>query len=875
MSSPNHLTSNIEDAFSSNFSNYIPASSDYVPASLGKTYSNNSFGLVLTASPSLSLFHDDPYMMELLPPKKRRRDRSSSSTPTLPQEFDIGECSRKSSLERHKEQIEEILNHLDELYLDRIENIEDNIEGLGKASAASASEAPAMNQAAIRQLVVDSVAIALKAQAANMANANDPNRNSEPREAHVARNLFSHSNCIEDCKVNFATSTLTEEALSWWKSSAQPIGIEESYKLSWIEFKKLFIKKYCLITKIQKMEDEFYYLSMKGNDLKTYVRRFQELATLCPTMVLDFEKMMEAFIVGLPQSIEGNVTTSKPPTLKEAINIAQRLMDQVTKHTLVQVSSDQKQKFDDRRTFNDNYPNSRSNNYQNNLNNRNNDYRQQQNKRQKIVRSYAATSVENSRYAGNYPLCKKCTLHHIGPCTVKCNTCNKRKRALCKSMLKDHHQQRQRRTYMLRDRNAHQNPNVVTDTFYNIKMAGENLVSTNTVIQGCTLTLLNQHFKIDLMPIKLGSFDVVVGIDWLSKYHAIICDEKVVHIPIDGETLIIRGDRSKTQLNLISCIKTKRSGSGVNAKRKVIAYASRQLKPHEENYTTHDLVLGAVVFALKIRRHYLYGTKCMIFTDQKSIQHILDQKELNMRQRRWLELLADYDCEIRYHPRKVNVIADALSRKERIKPLRVRMSEAIRLTVAYQLELPEELSNVHNTFQISNLKKCLSDKSLVIPMKELRLDDKLNFVEELVRSTLNVEADRSHLSLCGLREAHEECLRILQPFLFVFGLVEILFKGLKSFLSIAKVFISNSSSAIPKRDSRTSKLASTKAELITRLGLAEVEAWLAGDMFSGVLAVKVENVMGGSSPTLGLGIGVSVEKPGGGDSSLPFVMPKK
>ncbi|GJV69536.1 putative reverse transcriptase domain-containing protein [Tanacetum coccineum] len=103
---------------------------------------------------------------------------------------------------------------------------------------------------------------------------------------------------------------------------------------------------------------------------------------------------------------------------------------------------------------------------------------------------------------------------------------------------------------------------------------------------------------------------------------------------------------------------------------KVIAYASRQLKIHKKNYTTHDLELGAVVFALKIWRHYLYGTKCMMFTDHKSLKHILNQ-ELNMRQRCWLELLSDYDCEIRYHLGKANVVADALSRKERIEPLRV------------------------------------------------------------------------------------------------------------------------------------------------------------------------------------------------------------
>ncbi|GJY65217.1 putative reverse transcriptase domain-containing protein, partial [Tanacetum coccineum] len=110
------------------------------------------------------------------------------------------------------------------------------------------------------------------------------------------------------------------------------------------------------------------------------------------------------------------------------------------------------------------------------------------------------------------------------------------------------------------------------------------------------------------------------------------------------------------------------------------------LKVHEKNYTTHDLELGSVVFALKIWRHYLYGTRCTVFTDHKSLQHILDQKELNMRQRRWLELLSDYDCDIRYHPGKANVVADALSRKERIEPLRVR---ALVMTIG--LDLPKRI----------------------------------------------------------------------------------------------------------------------------------------------------------------------------------------
>nr|GFB55293.1 retrovirus-related Pol polyprotein from transposon 17.6 [Tanacetum cinerariifolium] len=129
-------------------------------------------------------------------------------------------------------------------------------------------------------------------------------------------------------------------------------------------------------------------------------------------------------------------------------------------------------------------------------------------------------------------------------------------------------------------------------------------------------------------------------------------------------------------------------GAVLMQREKVISYASCQLEIHEKNYTTHDSELGAVVFALKIWRHYLYGTNCTVFTDHKSLQHILDQKELNMRQRRWLELLSDYDCDIYYHPGKANVVDAALSRKEREPPLRVR---ALVMTIG--LDLPRQILN--------------------------------------------------------------------------------------------------------------------------------------------------------------------------------------
>ncbi|GKC16951.1 hypothetical protein Tco_1013733, partial [Tanacetum coccineum] len=215
-------------------------------------------------------------------------------------------------------------------------------------------------QAVIGKLVADSVAAALEAQAATMENAYNTNRNTGQRETLVARkcsykefmsyqpfnfkgtegavslirwferteSVFSYSNCTEDCKVKFATGTLTEEALSWWNSFAQPIGIEEAYKTTWSEFKKLLIKKYCPQT--------------------------EELAVLCPIMVPNYEKLMEVFIGGLSKSIEGNVTASKPQTLEEAITITQRLMDQVIKHNSVQGTNDHKRKVDDRRTFTNN-----------------------------------------------------------------------------------------------------------------------------------------------------------------------------------------------------------------------------------------------------------------------------------------------------------------------------------------------------------------------------------------------------------------------------------------------------------------------------------------------------------------------------------------
>nr|GEZ38754.1 reverse transcriptase domain-containing protein [Tanacetum cinerariifolium] len=430
----------------------------------------------------------------------------------------------------------------------------------------STSEASIMSQADIRKLVADSISAALETQTAIMAEADNPIRNTRPIEIPIAKR-GNHKEFIS-CQPFYFNGTEGVVGLIRWFERT----------------KSVFSRSNCA------EENKVAFATV----------------VLCPNMVPNNEKLMEVFIDGLPRSIEGNVTALKPHTLEEAINIAQRLMDQVTKHNSIQGTNDHKRKFEDKRNISSN--NNYRNNYHNIRNNRTNDFRQQQNKRPENFRSYVATPTENRAYTGNCPLCQRCTLHHTGPCTVRCRVCNKighlTKNCINKGPAtgsnlqpvsvichvceeKGHYQiqcsktniKANGRTYLLRDKNSHQDPNVVMGKFllnhrpartlfdsgadrsfvsisfaftlnissitlditYNIEMADGNLISTNTVIQGCTLTLLNQHFEIDLMLIKLGSFDVVIAMDWLSKYQAkIICDEKVVHIPIKDETLIIQ-----------------------------------------------------------------------------------------------------------------------------------------------------------------------------------------------------------------------------------------------------------------------------------------------------------------------------------------------
>nr|GEU92499.1 retrotransposon protein, putative, Ty3-gypsy subclass [Tanacetum cinerariifolium] len=332
-----------------------------------------------------------------------------------------------------------------------------------------------------------------------------------------------------------------------------------------------------------------------------------------------------------------------------------------------------------------------------------------------------------------------------------------------------------------------------------------------------------------------------------------LCDAPILSLPDGIKDFIVYCDASNQRLG---CVLMQRG--------KVIAYALRQLKIHKKNYTTHDLELGAIMFALKTWGHYLYGTKSVIYTDHKSLQHIFEQKELNMHQMRWIKLFSNYECEIHYHPGKANVVADALSRKEWVKPRRVRVMamtihsgvkemilaaqnriwvplvEDVRMVIlneayksrysmhpgadkmyhdlhdmywwprmkrdisiyvskcltcakvkaehqrpsAYRLRLHEELNSVHDTFHVSNLKKCLADANLHVPLDEIKIDKTLRFVEEPIeimdREIKKLKCRR--IALVKVRwnskrgpeftREHENQMRIKYPQLFVDRVVE-------------------------------------------------------------------------------------------------------
>nr|GEZ78519.1 hypothetical protein [Tanacetum cinerariifolium] len=388
--------------------------------------------------------------------------------------------------------------------------------------------------------------------------------------------VFHIDNCTTENQVKFATCTLYSVALTWWNTHVQTVGHEVAYDM----------------------------------------------------MFSEESDMVEKYVGGLPDMIQGSVVASKPKTMQEAIKIATKLMDKKVR-TFAEHETASKRKFENT---------SRTT--------RNQQQQQHSNKRQNTGRVYTAASGGKKQYGGSKSLCAKCNYHHDGPCAPKCYNCNKNGHSAsdCRSVANTNNANNQRGTVSgqklgcyecgvqghfrrecpkLKNNNNHGNQggrnnaparvyaigragkdpdaNVVTGTFllnnryasilfdtnadrsfmsttfstqinimpstldhcYDVELADGRIIGLNTILRGCTLNLLNHSFNIDLMHIELGSFDAIIGMDWLAKYQAIIVyAEKIVRIPWGNKTLIILGDGSNrgnaTRLSIILCSKTEK-----------------------------------------------------------------------------------------------------------------------------------------------------------------------------------------------------------------------------------------------------------------------------------------------------------------------------
>ncbi|GJX33098.1 reverse transcriptase domain-containing protein, partial [Tanacetum coccineum] len=405
MSSPNRSTSNIKDAFSSiNILNYTSVSSDYFPALSGSISFNSSKNSNIIPS-VISPLYNNPYLKNVQAFYAKELPISSpdpitplailTPSPVLPPSllFNPRYFFVPEELLPHKKRIHSPSSSLTMLFTS-FQNQTCNL-----VSPSSSVYTPTL----LRNTGPREPPVAKRGNYKEFINCQPFYFNGTEGAVNLihwferTESVFSRNKCIEEDRVTFATGTLTNDALFWWNAYAQPNGIEQANRITWTELKELLTNKYCPRTEVKKMEDEFYNLVVKGNDLKTYIRRFQELVVLCPNMVPNAEKLVEVFINGLPRSIKGNVTASKPQTLEEAINIAQRLMDQIIKRNSILETNDRKRKLEDERNIiNNNYENNHNNN------NRNNDYHRQQNRRQETFKTYTATNG----YAGNLPLCK-------------------------------------------------------------------------------------------------------------------------------------------------------------------------------------------------------------------------------------------------------------------------------------------------------------------------------------------------------------------------------------------------------------------------------------------------------------------------------------
>ncbi|GJV48411.1 putative reverse transcriptase domain-containing protein [Tanacetum coccineum] len=389
--------------------------------------------------------------------------------------------------------------------------------------------------------------------------------------------VFEISECAEGKKVKFAAAILQGHALTWWNTKVATMGLEVVNQIPWTEMKQLMTVEFCPAEEVQKMEHELWNLKVKEFNIVAYAQRFSKMALMCPRMVKPENVKVDAYIRGLSENIKGEVTSSKPTNLSEAVRMAHKLMEQK-----LQARKEREIEGNKRKWENSQGGNSSRSNYKDNS-------RHQQNN-QKQGNARAMTTALSK---GNY--------HKYGKVGHKSRYCKEKNVATSANAqpiwtcydcgeqghTRNHYPKKNKpqggnasgRAYVIKDANK-QGPNVVIGAFllnnryasilfdsgsdksfvntrfshlidinpdkldvsYEVELADGKVVSTNTVLRGCTLNLVNHLFEIYLMPIELVMFDVIIGMDWLVEHDAvIICGKKVVRIPCENKMLIVEG----------------------------------------------------------------------------------------------------------------------------------------------------------------------------------------------------------------------------------------------------------------------------------------------------------------------------------------------
>ncbi|GKA09517.1 putative reverse transcriptase domain-containing protein [Tanacetum coccineum] len=464
-----------------------------------------------------------------------------------------------------------------------------------------------LTQAAVRRMIKESVDAAITTERARQANVRNDASGSRQARGRVA------VPCAEDKKVKFVDATLRGPALTWWNSKVAILGLDVANQMGWTEMKKLMTAEFCPAEELQRMENELWNLKVKEYNMVAYTQRFNELALMCPRMVEPESAKIEAYIRGLSDNIKGEVTSSKPTNLNEAVRMAHKLMEQKLQARNERILEGNKRKWE----------NFQSGNSSGKSNHKDNSRQSSQNnQKQGNARAMTTAPNEGKVSSGSLPVCERCFTRHVGQCTIKCHKCGKighkaryckeknvatganaqpiwtcydcgeqgHTRNRCPKKVKQEEVGEARgRAYAIKDAEP-QGPNVVTGTFllnnryasvlfdsgsdrsfvdtrfssmldidpvkidtsYEVELADGRIVSTNTVLKGCTLNLVNHLFEIDLMPIELGTFDVIIGMDWLVKHDAVIvCGEKVVRIPYGNKTLTVESDKGMSRLNVL------------------------------------------------------------------------------------------------------------------------------------------------------------------------------------------------------------------------------------------------------------------------------------------------------------------------------------